>query len=304
MKPKTLQRNINQKDRCLNAFALPLSYNRCSKLHLTKGVIYMISKINISFLFIIPLLVAFLGCDLIYPVKKQTSLNSVEGNIIFSVKEGYEKNDSEPKIMLSMFTEKIYSCANYRIIPDIEVQGNEIFVNILGIEVPDICLTALGPATSVSFLNISNGKYSLYFSCEGRTDKYILTVTDSSIQVFEDATDTSRFTKPGFKLYWRYPRNSFVYSCVTTYETSWICQDFLDTLLSQIRLREFQFPDSGVIPYPRSARYFIYEKEEDFDKAGEILKSYTKRVISRYSGVGIALINWKNKFYYSWLFEN
>ncbi len=271
----------------------------------------MLSKIKISglFLFIMFLLV-FLSCDVFDSPEKE--LKPIEGNIIFSVKEGYENYDSisEPGIMLSMATEKIYGCYNWSIISKIMVQGNKVLIDLLGVYVPEICLTALGPAISTSFLDISNGKYLLYFSSKNIIDRYVLTVTDSSIKITEDV---SQFTKPKFELFWRYPPSSFAYLCGTTTETSWICEDFLDTLLSEINLKEFQFPDSGEIAYSRSsmgyyydmpAKYFFYENEKDFDKAGEILKSYTQNVIIQYSGIGISLISWKNKKYLSWLFDN
>ncbi|OYD17638.1 hypothetical protein CH333_00025 [candidate division WOR-3 bacterium JGI_Cruoil_03_44_89] len=268
-------------------------------------------KIKTVCLFLLALsLFGFLSCDIFNFSKKE--LKPIEGDITFSVKEGYREHDSisEPGIMLSMVTEKIYPCCNWSIISEVSVKGNKISIEILGIYVPEICLTALGPATSTSFLDISNGEYLLYFSYGNMTDGYVLTVTDSFIKVTEEVT---RFTKPEFKLFWRYPQNSFAYLCGTTTETSWICEKFLDTLLSEIDLEEFQFPDSGEIPYPRSsdghyydmpAKYFFYEKDEDFDKAGAILKSYTQNVITQYSGVGISLINWKNKKYLSWLFDN
>ncbi len=149
--------------------------------------------------------------------------------------------------MLSMATEEIYPCCNWSIKSEIAVQGNKISIDFLGIYVPEICLTALGPATSTSFLDISNREYSLYFSYRNIIDKYVLTVTDSSNKITEDV---SQFTKPKFKLFWRYPPNSFAYLCGTTTETSWIREDFLDTLLNEIDLEEFQFPDSGEICYP------------------------------------------------------
>ena len=271
----------------------------------------MLSKIKtLGFSLFIMSLLVFLGCDIFDSSEKE--LRPIEGNIIFSVKEGYKNHDSisEPSIMLSMATEKIYPCCNWSIISKIAVQSNKISIDFLGIYVPEICLTALGPATFTSFLDISNGEYSLYFSSMSGTDRYILTVTDSSIKITEDV---SQFTKPEFKLFWRYPLNSFVYLCGTTTETSWICEDFLDTLLSEIDLEEFQFPDSGEILYPRSsmghyydmpAKYFFYEKDEDFEKAGVILKSYTQSLIVQYSGIGISLISWNNKKYLSWLFYN
>jgi hypothetical protein len=261
------------------------------------------------FSFITSLLI-FLSCDTFD--SSGNEIRPIEGNIIFSIKEGYENHNSisEPNIMLSMATEKIYPCFNWSIISEITVWSDKILIDLLDIHVPEICLTALGPARSTSFLDISKGEYSLYFSYKDVTDRYVLTVTDSSIKITEDG---SQFTKPKFKLFWRYPPNSFVYLCRTTTETSWICEDFLDTLSSKIAIEEFQFPDSGEIPYLHSsdghyynipAKYFSYKNDGDFDKAGVILKSYTQSVIVKYSGVGISLINWKNKKYHSWLFDN
>ena len=250
------------------------------------------------------------GCDIFD--SSEGTLRPIEGNVVFSIQERYKDHAliAEPSIMLSMVTEKIYPCCNWSILSEMAVRNNEIFIDFLGIYVPEGCLTALGPAISSSFLEISTGEYSIYFSYRNITDKYFLFVTDSSIKITED---TSQFTKPKFELFWRYPPKSFAYLCGTTTETFWICEDLLDTLLSKINLEEFQFPDSGEIPYPCSsaghyhdmpAKYFFYEKDEDFDKAGKILKSYTQNVIMQYSGVGISLISWKNKRYLSWLFED
>ncbi len=236
----------------------------------------------------------------------------IESNIIFNVKEGYEDYDSicEPHVVLRMSTETIYPCCNWSIISEITGMSGAILVDLLGIYVPRICLTAFGPATSTSFLDISNGEYSLCFSYMNDIDGYVLIITDSYIRI---TGNVSQFTEPGFELFWRYPHNSFAYLCGTTNETAWICDDFLDTLLSEVDLEEFQFPDSGEIPYPRSSdghnydmpgRYFLYETDEDFDKAGEILESYTQNVIAQYPGAGISLISWKNKQYCSWLFDN
>ncbi|MDH5415169.1 MAG: hypothetical protein OEW87_13620 [Flavobacteriaceae bacterium] len=239
------------------------------------------------------------------------NLEPLEGDIKFSIAEGYEDHDliESPRIMLSMVTEKIYPCCNYSIISEISVKSKIIAIELIGIYIPEVGLTALGPASASSFLDISEGEYQLYFYYRNTKDKYILTVTDSFIKITEEV---AQFTNPEFNLYWRYPRNSFAYLCGTITENSWLGDDFLDTVLSKITFRQFQFPDSGKIPYPCSsmghyynmpARYFLYEKDENFDKAGEILTSYTQNVIVYYPGTSISLINWKNKKYYSWLFE-
>jgi hypothetical protein len=208
-----------------------------------------------------------------------------------------------------MTTEKIYGCCNFSIMSEILKVGNNITVKLLGINMPPICFTSLGPALSREFLNISRGNYSLDFIYGFLRDSYELIVTDSSIEVIKTI---SQFTEPEFKVFWRYPPNSFVYLCGTTTETSWICQDFLNALVSEIGLEEFHFPDYGEICYQRSsmghyydmpARYFVYDKEEDFARAGQILEAYTKGVIVNYSGVGLSLENWKGEFFYSWLFD-
>jgi len=268
-----------------------------------------LSKMIITVLFSIAVFVfIFQSCD----ISNSDKLRPIEGNIIFSVQERYKDYESisEPSIMLSMVTEKIFGCYNWSIISEITVDRNKILLDFLGIYAPKICATALGPARSTSFLNISEGEYSLYFSYRGVTDRYVLNVSDSSIKITEGV---SQFTEPKFKLFWRYPPNSFAYLCGTTTETSWMCDVFLDTLFSEIMLEEFQFPDSGEIPYPCSTsgyyynapvKYFLYEKDEDFDRAGEILKAYTHEVIEQHMGIGISLINRKNKRYYSWQMSN
>ncbi len=274
----------------------------------TKGemmmTLYKMKTLCLSFYIIS--IVNFSGCDIFD--SSESKLRSIECNIIFSVEEGYKNYVAinEPEIKLSMVTEEWYPCCNWSILSYLVVGKNRISVDLIGIYEPRYCSMSFGPATSFSFLNISNGEYPLYFTYRGVTDKYKLTVTDSTIQIIKVF---SQFTQPEFTLFWRCPSNSFVYLCGTTTETSWICEDFLDTLLNEIHLEEFQFPDSCGILYPRSsmgyyydmpAKYFRYKNDVDFDKAGEILESYTHS----HSGMGISLINWKNKSFHSWLFEN
>ena len=255
-------------------------------------------------------LLLLLGCGILDSSKGR--LKSIEGDLVFQIEEGH-LNDaaiSEPRIILSMVTDKTYPCCNWSIRYKTLVQDNEISIDLSGIFAPEVCFTAIGPATSRSFLDISTGEYSVYFSYRNLTDSYSLNVTDSSIEITEH---TSRFTKPKSELLWRHPPKSFAYLCGTTTETSWMCEDFLDTLLGEVDLEEFQFPDSGEIPYPCSSaghhydaptRYFFYEKDEDFDKAGEILRSYTQDVIVPQLGIGISLIGWKNERHLSWLLDD
>jgi hypothetical protein len=265
------------------------------------------SKIKILIFTLVVLSIIFLfSCKIDKPTYSE--FHPLEGKIIFNLIERYENYNEvgDPKIMLSMRTEKIYPCFNYSIITEVLHLGKEISVVISGVYIPNVCLTALGPARYQTFLDLSVGEYLLSFSYRGAVDQYVLKVSDSSIEI---ACKDSSFTRLQFPLFWRYPPKSFAYLCGTATETKWICDDFLDTLQSNIKLEEFQFPDSGVIPYPTSsmgyysdmpAKYFLYEKEEDFDDAIELLERYSQEVIVNYKGVGVSLINWRNKNYGSW----
>lgn len=261
--------------------------------------------LRVSFVALLQL--AFVSCGVF---DSDEELRPLEGDILFSVQEGYRdySTTEEPGIVILMNTEKVYGCCNWSIKHRISCMGNRITIDIVGILVPEICLTAEGPARAREFLNISDGEYSLRFTYRNNRDKYTLSVSDSSICITKLV---SHFTEPQVELFWRYPPKSIAYLCGTTTEASWMCEEFLDTLLGEINLREFQFPDSGAIPYPRSsdghyydmpAKYFIYQDDDDFDKAGEILRAYTEQHIQN-SGIGISLISWTNKKYLSWLFN-
>lgn len=264
-------------------------------------------------LFIIPVIV-FFNCNIFDSPEEE--LLPIEGRVRFDFMEEHENYDTvcEPSIMLSMTTEEIYPCDNYSIISDVIVQNNIIYINVSGVYVPEICFTFPNFASYRHFLDITEGSYLIYLSYRDATDRYALTVNDSCIEIDGIVT---QFTVPRFELFWRYPTNSFAYTCNTPIETSWIYEDFLDTLLSTIALQEFQFPDSGRKPYPPYGdgnnnppgryyfvKYFLYENEEDFDRAGEILEYFSKNVIPPDSGISISLIGWNNKYFYSWMLDD
>lgn len=271
----------------------------------------ILTKRNIKLIILIPILLALSGCKIFGTGEEHGSegkLIPLEGDVVFSFKEGYEGWDSEgePRLSFAMCTEKIYGCFNYEIVPVISIKEDEIDVDILGVYVPEICACAHGPAKYGSFIEIDNGEYSLVLSSGDVADEYTLTVTDSFLSIAEDTASLSR---PEYKEFWRYPRNSFAYQCGTTEETSLICEDFLEYLKAEICSEEFLFPESVWIPYSTlisdaSVMYFLYDDEGDFDLAGERLRSYTHDVIGQYSGVRIALVNWKNRKFYSWLLDD
>jgi hypothetical protein len=234
---------------------------------------------------------------------------TVDGRVIVGLFEGYAVSGgpSEPKILLTMRTERIYGCCNFSILADVETGPRIITVTLQGIYEPEICLTALGPATYQTILPLSLGTYQLVMINGGACDKHTVEVTASSIRLTPGTSTVSSVLTP---LSWRIPVRSFAYVCGTTVETAWIYNDFRDSLLKISSLREFSFPDSGQIPYPTSssghwqdnpAKYFTYATEADYDSAGALLKRYTHQVIGNKQGIGIYLTNWRNIQFMSWV---
>lgn len=247
------------------------------------------------------------GCNITH--KTHLGQEPIDGNIQFGISESYANYNlpSHPQIFLSLKTEKIYGCMNYQIANTITIKNGTVDVRISGITVPEICLTALGPATAKTSLDLPNGNYKLVLHSGTFSNSYNLSVTDRSISI--DPSSYSE-TQPLYRLYWRYPPTSFVYVCGTLTQDSTICTDFLDTLKSKMDLQEFVFPDSGKVPYPTAsdghyydmpAKYFYYKNDAAFDKIGDIMKEYKVKYLSNKTGYGISIINWMNKSFYSWL---
>ena len=250
------------------------------------------------------LLLAVTACELLEPSGK--SIQPLDSKIDFAVVESYPNYDkpSKPLIYLMMKTEKSYPCMNYYIATDFQQRGNEITVDVLGIGLDNICLTAFGPAGASIELDNLKGAYKLSFvnRLNNFTDSYNLIINDSLIMV--DGKE-SKNTKPLYNFYWRHPENSFAYICnMQTAEDSLLCERFIDTLKSVINLKEFTFPAIGVNPYfpltentgnNVSAKYFYYENETDFDKIGDVMKAFFQKNVPPDSGFGISVINWLNK---------
>jgi hypothetical protein len=240
-------------------------------------------------------------------------IGALEGRVFFSVKESYRGAEEgvEPSLYLDMETEKIYGCLNYRILFDLVRDIAGLRVNIEGIEVPDVCLTALGPAWGAAFLELQEGVHSLEFRYgAGQRCVFEVTVENESISIHETSGSGGIFTVPRFTLWWRYPVNSFAVICGTTLEASWVFDDFLGRLQAGVDLVAHEFPPEGEIGYPRAfegaqvdhpAKYFLFEGEADFSVAGEILREYVRDVIGGMTGVHIWLLNWKNESFRSWM---
>jgi hypothetical protein len=241
----------------------------------------------------------------------QKNITAREGRFFFGVSEAYPggKEGVEPSLLLSMETEKIYSCCNYSIETFFQRLGSLLSVDIRGILQPDICLTALGPAFWGDFLELEEGVYSLEFMDGLQKNVFELTVAQNAVTVAEASASGVGFALPKYTVFWRYPRNSFAVLCGTMDDTAWIYEDFLSRLRAAVELQEIEFPACGELGYPHApqgshvnhpARYFLYGEDTDFAVAGDMLRAYVRDVIGQSQGISIWLLNWKNESFRSW----
>jgi hypothetical protein len=265
----------------------------------------------------IGLLTAVWGCsddpvrqgDALLDIRVGDPTMAAEGRMQFRLVESWDHPETAgpPQVYLDLVTETIYPCSNYRVCFDLVLTESRLEVVIRGVEVPEVCLTSLGPALARQRLPIPEGIYEITIRHGDAADTYALNVTGVALSVAGQATER---TAPLHPLCWRYPENSFAYLCGTLVEDAWICDDFLARLTAEVDLTEFTFPDHGVIPYPtRSsgywndtpARYYTVATPEDFDRAGEVLETYSREVLATREGVGLSLWSWDNRRHLSWL---
>lgn len=250
------------------------------------------------------LLIAAAGCG-----QLATDPAPVEGGLVLHVREIHDFTFSRvgtPDIALFIESEREYNCANYRLDSELDVKGQEISLSIRGIRTPEICLAALGPAQFKTFLPGAEGEYSLRISHGGRTDRYTLSITREAITL---QREHASFTRTAYGRFWRYPPLSFAYICDSAGAHREACDRFRGVLREQLAIEPFSFPAGGEIPYPQSesgwgrewrAEYYRYPREEEYLRAGELLRSF----IAENPGVMLSVMNWQNLSFRSWLGGN
>ncbi|EQB63116.1 MAG: hypothetical protein RBG1_1C00001G0695 [candidate division Zixibacteria bacterium RBG-1] len=151
-------------------------------------------KTSVIFCIVLILLI-FQSCDIFDSNQKE--LAPLEGNFLFCVVSDDKNQNSleKIKVIVSIYTEKHYPCANFSIESKVRVFGNRITISFLGIGLDPywICLPAFGPASARHSLQILPGAYELVFDNYGLKDKYMLTLRDSSVQIRKIS---SQFTQP------------------------------------------------------------------------------------------------------------
>lgn len=103
----------------------------------------------------------------------------------------FENEDKAPVINLEILTEDIYNCFNYKIVTQSSNIGGIFQIQILGIEIGDICLTALGPATTS--LVIDKEIQKIVLTNNDHSDEYTISFSASTIKIISVISNFSSF---------------------------------------------------------------------------------------------------------------
>lgn len=211
---------------------------------------------------------------------------------------------------LRLITEHIYGCCNFSIVVNKSSGSKSISLEIDSIYMPQMCLTALGPASFIEEISLEENNSTILTFMNGNvSNKFNVEVSDSLIHI---APIEDSYIKVSENFIWRFKENSFVYSCGTTEETSWMYDDLKDSILAIQGIEQFNYPEYGRIPYPRDpggywvnhpCLFFTYNDEADWEILKNILIDYSKNTISQYMGVGIYIQNFLGEKEWSWKYD-
>lgn len=224
----------------------------------------------------------------------------------------YENTDSNNRsLVLNCYTEKIFvECSNYSIERNVEIHKNKIVVNFIVIHKPNVCLTSIGPATTVIELkNLPNDNYVLEFNLGNIKIEGNMIVSDDEYKVTLPVQDRIQFDNPKMN---RIPANTIYgtirYHAVTTEP---LAQNFLDSLLIlganesiynpgdyvnfiiQNNGQVFQRQDEGYY----FSKYFVF----NYNRNSNDLRTLVKNFGLTYPDlVTITLNTTKGEIFYSW----
>lgn len=235
--------------------------------------------------------------------------NSKKIELDFFPVEVYNTTDTGlPFLKIKLSTWKVYPCSNFTLVSSQFVIENEYIIRIEDVKEHDLCLTSGGPARS--YIDLPETANKLIFLNGERIDEYQIIITDEKVSI---SPIKENFTNLLFKNTFRYPKSSFAYICGTNLDNTYLYTDFLKILNDSLAVNEFEFTGEGRIPYPENSsgqwvenpsRFFTYENESTFDKAGDLLEKFVKENVGPNDGVSISLSSWNNRNYYSWMINN
>lgn len=148
-------------------------------------------------------LVGFALLFLAFACKKEEVVTdfSLDSEVQVQLEVSDTKQANLVEIKLVCKTEKEYGCANYTILTQKEkeiVQGDEaIQITFLGVQSPDICATAFGPAyTEIELGSFGQGVYMLHLNTPLFTNKGLLEITEEEVKLYFPQQDGIEILTP------------------------------------------------------------------------------------------------------------
>jgi len=159
----------------------------------------------------------------------------------------------------------------------------------------------------ISFLDIEEN-LTLLIRDGPITDSFNVDISVEKVDI--SVLDTT-FTEVSYDRYYRRPTNSMYFSCYTIEAKKHLCEELHELMKADANLREFQFPDDGVIPYPKQSlrssfdynapiRYYMYHSSEDYKHAGQLLRDFADENGVSNEDNWLYIVNWQELAYSSY----
>jgi hypothetical protein len=267
-------------------------------------------------LFLISILLITISCTkedglIIGDYSKYIKGDSIDYKIEFFPVEIYAKTTVDtPDMKLFIKTQNSFGCINFGIAIDNFMSNNTLILRFDHIIQSNICLTAIGPATT--YADLPENIDSLILINGHSIDGYLVSVTKEVIAIKSINSSFSLLTQNRAKIF-RYPENTFSYECEMSLNETNIFNEFLKILNDNLSITEFNFNGEGYKPYGQNYiensrqslnKYFHYDNELEFGRAGELLKNFVlSKNLNKNTSAYISLTSWNNKKYLSWMMD-
>lgn len=202
----------------------------------------------------------------------------------------WENIDAVPRtLQLRCETRQIFPCCNWGITHTVNVSSEAIDIRFKDIYIPDICLTATGPATAhIDLGSLSEGTYNLNLSAPGSHDSGSLIVNDDYYKLSLNFPYSSRLAFPYDQLN-RIPENT-IWGHVGYHseDTEPLVDSFIDDLREKGAEPDdylhgeygyFRILNTGEIETSKYHGYhliepFIFDYQDDMSSVEELVKYY------------------------------
>ena len=251
------------------------------------------------------ILLIFFG---LHSCKKTETTSTFNENLKIKMSEIVDS--TKRTLLLNCFTEKIYECSNYSIQSTYVLTNDKLTINFIQIVSPSICLTSLGPAsTLIKLEGLTNKVYEIELNFGATKITGQLNVLAGSFQATLPTQPKVQFVNPDLG---RVPNNT-IYGTVHyhTASTTTTVQKFIDSLqfygattatYPQGDYGQFQIESNGQIKQNQDlgyyfTRYYIF----NYSGTSGQLKSLVRRFGINYPDSLIITLNTtKGETFYSW----